>query len=152
MKRILSVLLCLALVLALAGCGETVSDIAGNLLDAAKKELENQVKATLEKYKVSVVEIKTAAGHLNGEEKANQFFCAALVQSNSESVPQSCADALGKVFGEASVHPQSTSKLDSPYLVHKEITFDHTDFSAGNYYVIYVYSADISIQLPDFGK
>ena len=59
------------------------------------------------------------------------------------------ADAMNKLFTDAGLITQTTSVLESPYLVKKGITFKHEDFSAGNYYVIYGYMADLSIDLPD---
>lgn len=131
-----------------AGCN-AVGDIAGNVADAAMKELENQVKASLEKNKVNVVELKTAVGHLNDSGSKLQFFCAALVKSESAAVPEAAAEAMDAVFEKAGVIVQTGSKVESEYLVHKDITFKHSDFSDGTYYVIYVYISDMSIKLPE---
>lgn len=131
-----------------AGCN-AVGDIAGNVADAAMKELENQVKATLEKNKVNVVELKTAIGKLNDEGSQMQFFCAALVKSDTDTVVNGTADAMGAVFEKSGVLLQTGSKVESEYLVHKDITFKHSDFSDGTYYVIYVYISDLSIKLPE---
>ena len=60
--RIMALVLTFVLVFSLCGCGEVVSDIAGNVADAAAKELEAQIKKTVEEYKVEVVEIKSAIG------------------------------------------------------------------------------------------
>ena len=119
-----------------AGCN-AVGEIAGNVADAAMKELENQVKATLEKNKVNVVELKTAIGKLNDDGSEMQFFCAALVKSDTDTVVNGAAEAMGAVFEKSGV------------LVHKDITFKHSDFSDGTYYVIYVYISDMSIKLPE---
>ena len=74
MRKILAMLLTACMLLGVTGCA-VVGDIAGNVADAAVKELENQLKATLAKHKVEVVEVKTAFGHLNGEDEKNlQFF------------------------------------------------------------------------------
>jgi hypothetical protein len=126
-----------------------VGEIAGNVADAAMKELENQVKATLEKNKVNVVELKTAIGKLNDEGSEMQFFCAALVKSDTDTVVNGAAEAMGAVFEKSGVLVQTGSKVESEYLVHKDITFKHSDFSDGTYYVIYVYISDMSIKLPE---
>ena len=124
-----------------SGCA-VVGDIAGNVADAAVKELENQLKATLEKHKVEVVEVKTAFGQLNGDdEKALQFFCAALIKCESDTAAQTCATALDAVFEEAGSMAQTGSQFTHSALVHKTIQFDHADFSGGNYYTIYVYNS-----------
>ena len=150
MKKLMTFLLVFALAAALmAGCGDTVSDIAGSVADAAKAELEAQVKATLEKNKVDVVELKTAIGKLNDEGSEMQFFCAALVKSDTDTVVNGAAEAMGAVFEKSGVLVQTGSKVESEYLVHKDITFKHSDFSDGTYYVIYVYISDMSIKLPE---
>ena len=142
-RKVLSLLLAVLMVCALMGCGETVSGIAGSVADAAKAELEAQVKATLEKYKMDVIEVKTTAGNLCGEGNA-QFFCAALVKSESDAIPQSCADALGKVFEKSGLVVQTTSQITSEYLEHKSLSFNHSDFSDGTYYAVYVYSSNVT--------
>ena len=131
-----------------AGCN-AVGEIAGNVADAAMKELENQVKATLEKNKVNVVELKTAIGKLNDDGSEMQFFCAALVKSDTDTVVNGAAETMGAVFEKSGVLVQTGSKVESEYLVHKDITFKHSDFSDGTYYVIYVYISDMSIKLPE---
>ena len=105
-----------------AGCN-AVGEIAGNVADAAMKELENQVKATLEKNKVNVVELKTAIGKLNDDGSEMQFFCAALVKSDTDTVVNGAAEAMGAVFEKSGVLVQTGSKVESEYLVHKDITY-----------------------------
>lgn len=152
MKRnVLSLLLALAMVMALCGCGGTVGEIAGSVADAAMEELENQVRKTLEENKLEVVEFKTAFGKLNDEGSEYQVFIAALVRSEAQAIPQSTADTLAKLFTDAGLLTQTASEVDSPYLVHKDITFKHSDFSGGNYYVIYAYHADLAAGLPTIG-
>ncbi len=144
MKRILSLALCCVLALcALSGCGE----IAGNVADAAMEELENQVKSTLEENKLEVVEIKTAYGCLTGDGE-HQFFLAALVRSQGEAVPQAAADALAKVFTDAGLAKQTESRIESQYLVEKTLEFDHSDFSGGDYYLIFAYQGDLTAGMP----
>ena len=147
--KIISILLLCALMVSLCGCNETVGQIADSVADAAMKELKNQVTALLERNKLEVVEMKTAFGDLNDEGSKYQFYIAALVKSNGTAVPQATADAMNKLFTDAGLITQTTSVLESPSLVKKGITFKHEDFSAGNYYVIYGYMADLSIDLPD---
>ncbi len=127
-----------------SGCS-TVGDIAGNVADAAAKELESQLKTTLEKYKVQVVEVKTAFGKLNGDnDKATQFFCAALIKSESDTAAQTCATALDAIFETAGSMEQTGSRVAHFALVHKSIQYDHTDFSDGNYYTVYVYNSSLT--------
>ena len=151
-RRLLSLFLAVLMTLSLCGCGGTAGQIADSVMDAAMKELKNQVTQLLEKNKLEVVEVKTAFGHLNDDGGKYQFFIAALVKSNSTSVPQSTADAMGKIFSDAGLTWQNSASLDNSHLVHKDITFKHTDFSAGNYYVLWGYAADLSIELPDLSQ
>ena len=146
-KRIFALLAAALLMLSLAGCGETVGKIAGNVADAALEELKNQIKLTLEENKLTVVEMETAFGNLNGDGE-HQFFCAALVQTESTAIPQSTADSLKKVFTDTGLTAQTGSAIKSNYLEHKTLSFDHSDFSGGNYYVIFVYHEDVSVTMP----
>ena len=151
-KKLLSLFLTAVLVLSLCACSGTVGEIAGNVASAAMDELENQVKKVLEENKLEVVELKTAYGKLNDEGPEKQFFCAALVKANSEAVAKACADTLNKICTASGVLTQTGSTVESPYLVHKNITFQHSDFSDGTYYVVYLYQADLTIELPSVSK
>ncbi len=122
---------------------DTVTGIAGNVLEAAKTELTAQIQGKLEEYKLEVVEVKPVVGKLNDEGGKYQFYCAALVRANAESSAEECAKALNKVFGEAGHVSQTGSQVESQHLVHKTVTYRQTDFSAGNYYTVYVYVAAI---------
>ena len=139
MRKIIAILLA---VLMLSGCA-AVGDIAGNVAEAAGKELENQVKATLERHKVEVVEFKTAFGKLNDEGGNLQFFCAALVKAQTDTVVSGCAEAMNGMLESAGYAVQTGSKVESPLLVHKEIVFDHSDFQDGTYYIIYGYTSGL---------
>ena len=145
MRKMIALLLAAVMLCgAFSGCS-TVSDIAGNVADAAAKELETQLKATLEKHKVEVVEVKTAFGKLNGDDdKALQFFCAALIRSDSETAAQTCATALDTIFEEAGCAVQSGNQFSHSALVHKTISYDHSDFRGGNYYTVYVYNSSLT--------
>ena len=135
----------------LSGCGDTVSKIAGNVADAALAELENQIKQTLEENKLEVKELKSAYGALNGDGE-NQFFCAALIKSESSAIAQSTANTLAKVFTDAGVMEQTGAKISSPYLEHKDLSFNYSSFSDGTYFVIYVYHKDVAASMPTIGK
>ena len=146
-RKLISVILVFTLFACLMpACSDTVSEIAGNVADAAMKELENQIKQTLEKNKLEVVEMKTAYGKLNDGGSENQFFCATLVKSKSTAISQAAADMVGKLVTDSGVISQSDSQVESEYLVHKDITFEHTDFTSGDYFVIYAYHEDLSIK------
>lgn len=152
MKRSIFALIVIAvIVFSIRGCGK-LGQIFGKVTEAAVKELKNQVQELLEDKQLDVVEVKTAYGKLNDDGSKYQFFIAALVRADSESTPQSAANTIGKLFSDAGVTLQSESTLNNPYLIHKGITFKHTDFSEGDYYVIWAYAADLSIDLPDLGQ
>ena len=150
--RILSLVLVAVMALSLCGCGDTVGNIAGSVMDAAGKELQNQVTQLLENNKLEVVEVKTAFGQLNDEGSKYQFFVAALVRSNGTAVPQSTADTLAKLFTDGGLSVQSQPDFRNDYLIHKSITFKHSDFSEENYYVIWGYAADLTAKLPDLSQ
>jgi hypothetical protein len=120
-----------------------MSEIADNVLEAAREELLEQIQAKVEEYKVNIIETKTAVGKLNDQGGQYQFFCALLIQTNAESSAKDCAEAVAALTGKASYMPQTGSQVVSEYLVHKTITYDQTDFSAGNYYTVYVYVEDL---------
>ena len=96
--------------------------------------------------------MKTVFGKLNDEGSESQFFCAALIQSDASDIPKAAADTIDKLVTEAGLVSQSGSKVKSDLLIHKDITFKHSDFSEGNYYVIYAYHEDLSANMPTLGK
>ena len=152
MKRSLFALLLIAvIVFSIRGCGK-LGQIFGKVTNAAVKELKNQVQELLEDKQLDVVEINTAYGKLNEEGSKYQFFIAALVRADSESAPQSAANAIGKLFSDAGFSVQNESALNNEHLIHKHITFKQEDFSGDTYYVIWAYAADLSIDLPDLGQ
>ena len=150
-RKFWALFLALSLIFSLAGCGK-VGEIADSVLDAAAAELKNQVKQVLEENKLDVVEIKTTFGKLNDSGSKYQFFIAALVKSNATGIPNAAADAMNKIFSEAGLNAQNTSKLENTHLVHKDITFKHMDYTDGEYYVIWGYMGDLTIDLPNFDE
>ena len=153
MKKILALLLA-AMLLCLSGCsgfGDIVGNIAGNVAQAAEEELKNQIRQTLQEYKIEVVEMKTAVGKLNSETDSKlQFFCAVLITASSDQGLNACVSALQAVFPEAGSMKQTQSKVEHSHLANKGITYDFTGFSDGKaYYTVYAYVPDISIKLPD---
>ena len=151
-RRLLSLFLAVLMTLSLCGCGGTAGQIADSVMDAAMKELKNQVTQLLEKNKLEVLEVKTAFGQLNDDGGKYHFFIAALVKSNATGIPNAAADAMNRIFTEAGLNAQTTSKLENTYLVHKDITFKHMDYTDGEYYVIWGYMGDLTIDLPNFDE
>ena len=140
-KKFMALILALAMTVILAGCGGVAGEIAGNVAEAAKKELENQIKQTFETYKIEILDMKTAVGKLNGESGDIQFFCTVLVQSDSPAVPQSAADTLSKLFHDAGISVQTSPKVENAYLQHKELTFKFDSFGDGKtYYAVWFYT------------
>ena len=148
--RFAALFLLAALLLSLCGCSDVMNDIAGNVADAALKELEVQIRNTVETYKVEIVEVKSAVGRLNNDSDSDlQFFCGVLVQSNSDALPQSSSNALGKLFEQSGITRQTGSKIESELLSNKSISFKHTDFSSGDYYMLWVYSPSLTQKLSE---
>ena len=143
MRKLVCLILAAVLLLGICGCA-AVGEIAGSVADAAVKELENQLKGQLEKNKVQVIELKTAFGKLNDDGGEMQFFIAALVKTDNTATLEACKNALDAVFEEKGWESQDGSKVENANLVHKEITFKHTDFSEGNYYIVYGYAPSIT--------
>ena len=140
-KKFISFVLVIGLICGLAGCSDVAGEIAGNVAEAAKKELVNQVTATFEKYKIDILDLKTAVGKLNGDSTDVQFFCAVLVQSDSDSIPQSAADTLSKLFHDAGVKVQTGDKIESSYLEHKDLAYKQDAFEEGKtYYTVWCYT------------
>jgi len=150
MKKLFALLLAVAFVLSLCGCGDVVGEIAGNVTDAALSELETQIRKTIATYKVDIVEIKTAVGQLTDTSDSDtQFFCGVLVRSSSDAVPQNICDALDGTFHRSGMAKQTASPIKSEYLTNKEISFKHEDFSSGDYYLLWVYSPSLTGKLSE---
>lgn len=140
-KKFAALLCALVLILSCSGCGEVAGDIAGNVAEAAKKELEKQVKATFEKYKIEILDMKTTVGKLNGDTGDLQFFCGVLVQSDSDAVPQSAADTLGKLFHDAGIQVQTGTNIENSYLEHKDLSYKDGIMADGKtYYTVWCYT------------
>ncbi len=149
-SRFTLLLLIAALVITLCGCSDVVNDIAGNVADAALKELEVQIRNTVKEYKVDIIEVKSAVGKLNNSSESDlQFFCGVLVRSNSDALPQSGSNALGKLFEQSGITPQTGSAIQNDLLTNKSISFKHTDFSADDYYMLWVYSPSLTQKLSE---
>ena len=139
--RFAALALTLALLISLCGCGEIAGEIAGNVMDAAKQELENQIKQTFETYQVEILDMKSAVGKLNGDNSDIQFFCAVLVQSDSDAIPQAAADTLYKLFHDAGITVQTDADIRNAYLEHKDLSFKYDSFDAEKtYYCVWFYT------------
>ena len=150
MKKLSALLLAAVLIFSITGCSDVVSDIAGNVTEVALKELESQIRKTIAEYKVDLVEIKSTVGDLNDDSDSDtQFFCGVLVRSSSPAVPQSICDKLDGVFDRSGMTKQTESAIKSEYLTNKTLSFNRTDFSSGDYYLLWVYSPDLTSKLSD---
>ena len=140
-KKLLALICALVLIFACSGCNEVAGEIAGNVADAAKAELEKQIKATFETYKVEILDMKTAVGKLGGSSEELQFFAAVLVQSDSDAVPQSAADTLGKLFHDAGIQIQTGTDIENFYLEHKDLAYkDGIMVDGKTYYTVWCYT------------
>ena len=151
MKRIIALLSAAVLCLGLfTGCGETTGKIASSVAEAARKELEVQVKAALDEHKLEVVEIKTAFGKLN-DTADSQYFIAALVRTEKTDLIEASLKGLNVVFTETGCIPETDSRIDCDLLVHKDLSYSRTDFTDGTYYTVYAYYDDIAKFIPTSG-
>ena len=138
-KKFAALVLVIGLLCSLTGCG-VVGEIAGNVAEAAKKELENQVKLTFEKYKVEVIEFKSTSGKLSSAFDETQFFCAALIASESDAIPATIAENLKKLFHDAGIMIQTASNIENSYLEQKSLSFQFDGFQDGKtYYTVWCY-------------
>ena len=140
-KKLTALILALLMIISMAGCSQIVGEIAGNVAEAAKKELENQVKLTFEKYKVDIIEFKSTAGKLSSASGNTQFFCAALITSESDVLPNSIAENLSKFFHDAGITVQTGNAIENRYLELKDLSFKFDGFSDGKtYYTVWCYT------------
>ena len=142
--RILAVVLALA---TLCGCS-AVGEIAEGVKNAAMEELKNQLAAQLQKNKVEILQVKSTAGKLNDEGGKLQLFVAFLVRSENPQQLQSAAEALGESLGKTGFAPQTGAKVESPYLVHKQLEFD-ADKVTENSYLLYLYIPEFTLDLQN---
>ena len=148
--RLIPLILIVSVFLSFGSCRGVVGDIAGNVADAALKELEVQIRKTVEEYKVDVVEVKSAVGRLNNESDSRvQFFCGVLVRSNSDALPNGAAGAVEGLFERCGIQKQTTGKIENENLTNTTISFKHTDFSSDDYYMIWVYSPSLTKKLSE---
>ncbi len=123
---------------------DQVKEIGKEVLEKAEEKLTEQVEEVMEEYGLEVVEIRPAVDLFNDEGGEHQFFCAALVQTNSEKSAEDCAKALKLIFDDAGTMEQTDRKVtDVDVLVHRGVTYRHEDYSEGNYYTVYVYIEDV---------
>ncbi len=148
MRKLISFILVLALTACLfTGCSDTAGQIASSVAEAARKELEVQVKNALEENKLEVIEIKTAFGKLN-DTADNQYFIAALVRTEKTDIIEASLSGLNLVFTETGCLPETDSSIDCSLLVHKSLSYKRTDFSDGTYYTVYAYYDDLAKFVP----
>jgi outer membrane murein-binding lipoprotein Lpp len=151
MKKFISLLLAAVLcVTVFAGCSETTNKIASSVAEAARKELEVQVKAALEENKLEVIEIKTAFGKLN-DTADNQYFIAALVRTEKTDLIEASLKGLDMVFTDTGCIPETDSKIDCEHLIHKDLSYQREDFTDGTYFTVYAYYDDITKFVPKNG-
>ena len=147
MSKFVRIIALIALLAILAGCS-AVGDIAESVKTAAMEELKNQLQTQLEKNKVEVLQVKTAAGKLNDQGGKLQFFIAFLVRSENSQQLQAAADALGESMGKTGFAPQTGPVVESSYLVHKQLEFD-ADKVTDNCYLLYLYIPEFSLDLQN---
>ena len=140
-KKLTALVLVFFLLASMIGCSKVAGEIAGNVADAAKKELENQIKLTFEKYKVEIIEFKSAFGKISNSDEETQFFCAALITSESDAVPTSIAENLEKLFHDAGITVQTSGAIENSYLVNKSLSYKFEGFGDGKtYYTVWCYT------------
>jgi len=148
MRKLICIFLAVLLVAALAGCS-VAGEIVDKVAQAAVEELKNQLQTAFEQNKIDVLQVKSAVGKLNDEGGQLQLFFGFLVRSENSQNLQTVADALSSSLGQSGCVPQTEAAIDSPYLVHKTLSFD-ADKVTDNCYLVYLYIPEFSIDLPEF--
>lgn len=147
MGKFLRILALILLLATLCGCS-AVGEIAEGVKNAAMEELKNQLAAQLQKNKVEILQVKSTAGKLNDEGGKLQLFVAFLVRSENPQQLQSAAEALGESLGKTGFAPQTGAKVESPYLVHKQLEFDE-DKVTDNCWLLYLYIPEFTLDLQN---
>ena len=147
MSKIIRILALILVLATLWGCS-AMGEIAEGVKNAAMEELKNQMQTQLEKNKVEVLQVKTAAGKLNDEGGKLQFFVAFLVRSENSQQLQAAAEALGKSLGKTGFAAQTGAAVESPYLVHKQLEFD-ADKVTENCWLLYLYIPEFTLDLQN---
>ena len=149
MRKLICIFLALVLVAALAGCNGTAGEIADKVAQAAMEELKVQLQASFEKNKIEVLQVKSALGKLNDEGGKLQLYMAFLVRTENPQQLEAAVEAL-KSSGQVGYAPQASAAIESPYLVHKQLSFDESKLTdATNCYLVYLYIPEFSVDLPE---
>ena len=88
---------------------------------------------------IELIETKSVYGKLNGNGNGVDFFGAVLIKADSEDSVNAAVARLKDTFRLVEYTPQRTNLLESPFLVHKTISFDHGFDTSDNstYYSVY---------------
>lgn len=150
MRKLICILLVVLLVAAMAGCS-VAGEIADKVAQAAMEELKDQLQSTFEKNKIEVLQVKTAIGKLNDEGSSLQLFFGFLVRSENPQQIQDVTEAMKKMIPQSGCAPQTGAAIESPYLVHKTLSFDADKVAdPTNCYLVYLYIPEFAADLPKF--
>ena len=133
---IISVLIC-ACVIA-AGLFITQNS---RLLSAKVGELRSAISAC---ENIKLIETKSVYGKLNGNGNGIDFFGAALLECDSEESVKALCEKLGDIFETAGYEIQTGNEINSKYLEHKKLAFDHNfePSDENTYYTVFFYDHD----------
>ena len=149
-KRMICILLVVLLLTAMVGCS-AAGEIVDKVAQAAMEELKVQLQSTFEKNKVEVLQVKSAIGKLNDEGGKLQLYLGFLVRSENPQQIQDVTEAMKKMFPQAGCAPQTGAAIESPYLVHKTLSFDADKVAdPTNCYLVYLYIPEFAADLPKF--
>lgn len=118
---------CLTIVTILLYNPITLHKLRVDLLNAIKGE------------SISILEVQSTYGKLNGSGNGTQFLVAVLVKGEETVIAELTAQ-LKNQYEIVDYMVQTESCLDIKYLEHKELTFC-TDIESGNYYTVYLYES-----------
>lgn len=74
---------------------------------------------------IELLDTRSVYGKLNGNGNGIQFFGAVLVRASSDSALQDVVEELSDGFEVVDLVPQKLSKIESKYLEHAHLEFQH---------------------------
>ena len=118
--------------------------------DLLLARMNSQMNALIkEDSSIELLETRSVCGKLNGNGNGMQFYCAALVRSDSEENVKLLAESLSETFEIAGYCLQASPKIQSTYLQHTTMTFQQSiSYEDGDYYTIYIYCSKHNLANP----
>lgn len=105
--------------------------------------MEHNLESTLSRGDVEILESQSVCGKLNGNGNGMEFFAAVLVTASQEELEMRISD-LAEKYEVVEYVPQTEAKIDMKYLEHKSLSYDHENYTDGEYYTVYIYDSGLN--------